>query len=91
VGALTPSPRRRSTGRDGWVPNGGGTENTVAALGDPATAGIGAGGGLLSTPWPWVWLSTWVTLVIGVLLGWISAKVAATITPRPRAAAAETA
>ena len=29
-----------ATGLDGYVPNGGGTDNTVAALGDPATAGI---------------------------------------------------
>jgi len=63
----------------------------VAAFGDPATAGIGAGAELLVAPWPWIWLCPWATVVIGVLLGWISAKVAATMTPRPRAAAAETA
>ncbi len=28
-----------ATGLDGYVPNGGGTDNTVEALGDPATAG----------------------------------------------------
>jgi hypothetical protein len=76
-----------ATGLDGWVPNGGGTDNTVAALGDPATAGIGAGGGLLSTPWPWVWFSTFVTLVCGCILGILSAKITAAITPKPKAAA----
>jgi hypothetical protein len=78
-----------ATGLDGYVPNGGGTDNTVQALGNPATAGIGAGGGLLSTPWGWVWFNTWVTLVCGVVLGIISAKVAALLTPRPRASAQE--
>jgi hypothetical protein len=76
-----------ATGLDGYVPNGGGTSNSVAALQSPATAGIGAGGGLLSTPWQWVWFSTWVTLVCGCVLGIISAKVAAVITPKPRATA----
>ena len=76
-----------ATGLDGWVPNGGGTENTAAALGDPATAGIGAGAGLLSTPWGWVWFDTWVTLVCGCILGIISAKLAAVLTPKPKAAA----
>jgi hypothetical protein len=74
-----------ATGLDGWVPNGGGTSNSVASLGDPATAGIGAGGGLLSTPWPWVWFSVLVTLICGVILGLVSAKVTAAVTPKPKA------
>lgn len=77
-----------ATGLDGWVPNGGGTENTVASLGDPATAGIGAGGGLLSTPWPWVWFSVFVTLLCGVILGILSAKITAAVTPKPKTAEA---
>ena len=54
-------------------------------------AGLGAFGGLISTPWQWVWFSTWVTLVCGVILGIISAKVTAAITPKPKAAAPEAA
>lgn len=77
-----------ATGLDGWIPNGGGTENTVAALGDPATAGIGAGGGLLSTPWQWVFVSVLATLICGVILGILSAKITAAVTPKPKAAEA---
>jgi hypothetical protein len=81
-----------ATGLDGYVPGGGGTGDKVAALlgtGGPAdTAGAGAFGGLISTPWAWVWFSTWVTLVCGVVLGIISAKVTAAITPKPKAAEA---
>jgi hypothetical protein len=76
-----------ATGLDGYVPNGGGTSNTVATLGTP-DGGIGAGGGLLSTPWPWVWFSTFVTLVCGIILGILSAKITAAVTPKPKAAAA---
>jgi len=77
-----------ATGLDGWAPNGGGTENSIAALGDPASAGSGAFGGVISTPWAYVWLNTLVTLVCGCILGIVSAKVAAAITPKPRAAEA---
>lgn len=78
-----------ATGLDGFVPNGGGIDNSVATLlkGAAGGAGIGAGAGLLSTPWAWVWFNTWVTLVCGIILGIVSAKVAAVITPKPRAAA----
>ena len=75
-----------ATGLDGYVPNGGGVSSGPLSLAHPATAGIGAGAGLLSTPWPWVWFSTWVTLVCGVILGILSAKIAAVLTPKPRAA-----
>jgi hypothetical protein len=75
-----------ATGLDGYVPNGGGTDNTVESLADPLTAGSGAFGGLISLPWQWVWFDTWVTLVCGVILGIISAKVTAAITPKPKAA-----
>ena len=77
-----------ATGLDGYVPNGGGIDNSLATLarGAAGGAGIGAGAGLLSQPWAWVWLSTWVTLVCGIILGLSSAKVAAVITPKPRAA-----
>ncbi len=77
-----------ATGLDGWAANGGGVGNSIAALGDPATAGTGAFGGVISTPWTFVWLNTLVTLVCGCILGIVSAKVAAAITPKPRAAEA---
>ena len=84
-----------ATGLDGYVPNGGGTGDKVAALAGTGaatdTAGLGAFGGLISTPWPWVWFSVWVTLVCGVILGIVSAKITAAITPKPKAAAPEAA
>jgi hypothetical protein len=74
-----------ATGLDGYVEDGGGSGDKVAALlgegGEGDSAGLGAFGGLISTPWPWVWFSTWVSLVCGVVLGIISGKVAAAITP----------
>ena len=76
-----------ATGLDGWATNGGGVGNSVAALGKPATAGSGAFGGVLSTPWGWVLFNTLVTLVCGVILGILSAKIAAVLTPKPKAAA----
>jgi Protein of unknown function (DUF1097) len=76
-----------ATGLDKWAPGGGGGENTVAALGDPATAGAGAFGGVLSTPYGWVAVNIFVTLMIGVLLGALSTRLAALLTPKPRAAA----
>ena len=75
-----------ATGLDGWVPNGGGAGDKASppwAAAD-GTAGIGAGGGLLSTPWPWVWFSVFVTLVCGVILGILSAKITAAVTPKPK-------
>lgn len=77
-----------ATGLDGWAPNGGGVGNSVAAL-DPAkgTAGAGAFGGVISTPWAWVWFDTWISLVCGTILGIVSAKLAGVLTPKPKAAA----
>lgn len=76
-----------ATGLDGFVPNGGGVGNSVAALGKPGTAGFGAVAGVLSTPWGWVWFNVLITLVCGVILGILSAKIAAVLTPKPKAAA----
>lgn len=73
-----------ATGLDGWAENGGGVGNSVEALGDPATAGAGAFGGVLSTPYGWVFVNILVTLTIGVLLGAASAKLTAAITPAPK-------
>ena len=65
-----------ATGLDNYVAGGAGP-HTVAALGlaltkHPLAAGTGAVGGLLSTPWTWVALSTWVSLLCGPLLGALS-------------------
>jgi hypothetical protein len=73
-----------STGLDNWAPNGGGVGSGLSSLAKPATAGSGAFGGVLSTPFGWVWLSAAVTLVCGVILGIVSAKITAALTPRPR-------
>ena len=71
-----------ATGLDGWADKGGGVGNSLKALGDPATAGAGAFGGVLSTPYGWVFVNVLVTLTIGSLLGIASAKLAAAITPK---------
>ena len=78
-----------ATGLDKWAPGGGGAENTVQALGDPATAGAGAFGGVISTPFGWVYVSILATLTIGVVLGMLSTRLAALLTPKPRAVAPE--
>ena len=61
------------TGLDNYVPGGAGP-HTLQALGlaltkHPLAAGTGALGGLLSTPWSWVALSSFVSLLCGPLLG----------------------
>ena len=78
-----------ATGLDGWAQNGGGVGNSVEALGDPATAGLGAFAGVLSTPYIWVSINILVTLTIGVALGLASAKIAAAITPKEKVAVEE--
>ena len=70
-----------ATGLDNWAPDGGGVGNSLKALGDPATAGAGAFGGVLSTPYVWVWVNTLVTLLIGCALGLASVKLAGILTP----------
>jgi hypothetical protein len=69
-----------ATGMDGWAPGGGGTGNTVAALGNPQTAGAGAFHGVLSTPLEWVFISSAVSLLVGPLLGLASVKLASILT-----------
>ena len=78
-----------ATGLDKWAPGGGGAANTVQSLGDPATAGAGAFGGVISTPYGWVFVSVLATLTIGVGLGMLSTRLAALLTPKPRSAAKE--
>lgn len=70
-----------ATGLDNYVPGAAGP-HTVAALGlaltkHPLAAGTGALGGLFSTPWPFVALSVWVSLLVGPLLGYLSRVLAA--------------
>ena len=70
-----------ATGLDGWAPNGGGVGNSVAALAKPASAGTGAFGGVLSTPFTFVALNVFVTLMLGLVFGMASTRVAALLTP----------
>ena len=78
-----------ATGLDNWAAGGGGTGNSVRSLAHPATAGAGAFGGVISTPYGWVFVSVLVTLTLGVGLGMLSTRLAALLTPKPRAVAAE--
>ncbi len=87
-----------ATGLDGWWPNGGGVNNDLTSVGasfskgilsgDPeaARAGTGAFGGVLSTPWGMVFVNSLVTLICGAILGILSGKLAAALTPKPAAA-----
>lgn len=59
----------------------------MKALGDPATAGTGAFGGVLSTPFTWVWFNITVSLLCGCLLGLASVRLTALLTPATRTAA----
>ncbi len=78
-----------ATGLDNWAAGGGGTGNSVRSLAHPATAGAGAFGGVISTPYGWVFVSVLVTLTLGVGLGMLSTRLAALLTPKPRAVATE--
>ncbi|HEX7299717.1 MAG TPA: DUF1097 family protein [Solirubrobacteraceae bacterium] len=80
-----------ATGMDGWADKGGGVGNSVKALSDPATAGTGAFGGVISTPYGWVAINVLVTLLLGCLCGLASARLAAVLTPKPDAPAADAA
>ena len=77
-----------ATGLDGWAKHGGGIGKSLAALSKPATAGAGAFGGVLSTPYGWVAVDVCATLLIGCLCGLASARLAAVLTPKRRATAA---
>lgn len=71
-----------ATGMDGWAPLASDAPNGGAG----GAAGLGAFGGLVSTPWAWVWFNTLVTLIVGVILGIVSGKLAALLTPKPKEA-----
>ncbi len=73
-----------ATGMDGWAPAG--SEVDLDGAGAGTATGLGAFGGLISTPWAWVWFDTFVTLICGLILGLISGKLAALLTPKPKEA-----
>lgn len=75
-----------ATGLDYWAADGGGVGNSLKALGDPATAGAGAFGGVISTPFVFVWINITVSLLCGCVLGLLSVKLTGLVTPAPRAA-----
>jgi hypothetical protein len=75
-----------ATGLDFWAAKGGGVGNSVKALADPTTAGTGAFGGVLSTPFVMVWLSVSVSLLCGCVLGLLSVKLTGLVTPKTAAA-----
>ncbi len=81
-----------ATGADGWVP-GSPTHNPagiVAALGKHATAGSGAFSGVLSTPYGFVAINCFATMIVGLVFGFASARIAAVLTPAtPEASAVD--
>lgn len=71
-----------ATGLDGWADKGGGVGNSVEALGAPATAGAGAFGGVISTPYFFVFVDVLITLFVGLACGMASGRLSALITPK---------
>jgi hypothetical protein len=67
-----------ATGLDGWAAHGGGVGSGLESLGKPETAGTGAFGGVLSTPYEWVFASTLISLLAGCLLGYLTASIGGT-------------
>lgn len=65
--------------------------NSLTGLADPATAGAGAFGGVISTPFVFVWLNITVSLLCGCVLGLLSVRLTALVTPSSDAAHPETA
>lgn len=72
-----------ATGLDNYVAGGKGPHTvdalTTAITSKPLVAGTGAFGGLLSTPWQWVTVNVWVSLVLGAVVGVISVRVTALV------------
>lgn len=75
------------TGLDGWAEKGGGVGSGLDSLAEPTTAGTGAFGGVLSTPYPWVWVSCTVSLLAGCLLAYLTLTAANALGARPKDAA----
>lgn len=67
------------TGLDGWAENGGGVGGGLESLAKPTTAGAGAFGGVLSTPYAWVWVSCLVSLLVGCALAYLNTVLAAAL------------
>lgn len=69
-----------ATGLDNFVPGGKGPHTvdaiTAAITNKPLSAGTGAFSGLLSTPWPWVGVSVFASLVLGAVVGVLSVRLA---------------
>jgi hypothetical protein len=69
-----------ATGLDNYVPGGKGPHSVagleLALTKHPLAAGTGALGGLISTPWTWVAVGTFVSLLCGPVLGVLSRVVA---------------
>ena len=65
-----------ATGLDNFVPGGKGPHTaeavTAAITNKPLSAGTGAFGGLLSTPWQWVSITVLVSLAVGAVFGVVS-------------------
>jgi hypothetical protein len=65
-----------ATGLDNFVPGGKGPHTaeavTAAITNKPLSAGTGAFGGLLSTPWQWVAITVLASLVLGGVFGIVS-------------------
>jgi hypothetical protein len=85
-----------ATGADGWVPGSNvahspqGLAAAAAGASKGLSAGSGAFSGVLSTPYGFVALNMGVTMLIGVVFGVASARIAALITPKtPEATAAD--
>jgi hypothetical protein len=57
--------------------------NSLAALGDPAKAGLGAFHGVLSTPVLWVFISSLVSLLCGCLMGPVTTRLAGLLSFAP--------
>lgn len=71
-----------ATGLDYWAPDGGGIGNSLNSLADPATAGAGAFGGVISTPVEFVWINITISLLCGCVLGFLSVRLTALVTPQ---------
>lgn len=80
-----------ATGLDYWAPDGGGIGNSMTGLTDPTTAGAGAFGGVISTPFVFVWLNITVSLLCGCVLGLLSVRLTALVTLSAHAEHSETA
>jgi hypothetical protein len=75
-----------ATGLDNWNPGNGSGTGLDALAADP---GAGAFGGVLSTPYGYVWLNILVTLFLGIIMGLLSTTITGAITPTPAEEPAE--